>query len=104
MRSFALWFVPLLLLASCERSAPSARKATNTSRLSGPVLEQIDAPPYSFLRLETDKGNLWVAVPITTIDRERPVTVTNGVSLKNFEARSIGKTFDVVVFGTLERG
>jgi hypothetical protein len=32
------------------------------------------------------------------------VTVVNGVQLKGFEAKPLGKRFDVVVFGTLERG
>jgi hypothetical protein len=90
---------------ACTDSAPSPRSTKNTTHITGTLLEKLDGPPYSYLRIKTDKGEVWAAVPITgSIDASKPVTVVNGVQLKGFEAKPLGKRFDVVVFGTLERG
>jgi hypothetical protein len=101
-----LRLIPLLALAvvstACT-SEPSTREPTSAVRITGDVLEQLDAPPYSFLRLRTDKGDVWTAVPIVAAPPGKKVTVANGVTLKRYEARSIGRRFDAVVFGTLAR-
>jgi hypothetical protein len=97
--------VVIVLAGACTDSAdPSRSTNQHTARITGTLVEKLDAPPYSYLRLETDTGPVWAAVPITgDLDSAKPVTVVNGVPLKSFEARALGKKFDTLLFGTLER-
>jgi hypothetical protein len=60
--------------------------------------------PYSFLRLETEKGLLWVAVPMAEVPKKSRLTVKNGAALKNFESKQAGRKFEAVVFGVMEKG
>jgi hypothetical protein len=68
------------------------------------VVERVDGPPYSFLRLETEKGQVWVGVPTADVPKKSKVMVKNGAVLKNSESKQAGRKFDVVVFGTMEKG
>jgi hypothetical protein len=92
------------LLAACSKSpSPNPSAASTNTTVTGTVLERLDAPPYSYLRLKTEKGEVWVAVPMATVESGGKVTITHGAALKNFAAPRIGKKFDAVTFGTLER-
>jgi len=101
--ALALGLSPVLL-ACAPSPEPAPRPATNTTRLTGTLLEKLDGPPYSYLRLKTETGEVWAAVPVTAVDEKKPVTVLNGVALKNYAASQLGRRFDVVYFGTLEQG
>jgi hypothetical protein len=68
------------------------------------VVERVDGAPYSFLRLETEKGQVWVGVPMAEVPRRSKVTVKNGTTLKNFESKQAGRRFEAVVFGVMEKG
>jgi hypothetical protein len=96
--------VAALALTACAPSSESGpREAASSTRLSGTLLEKLDAPPYSYLRLKTKTGEIWAAVPVTFVDKDRPITVLNGAALKNYSAGPIGRRFEVVYFGTLEQ-
>ncbi len=95
--------VTLLLACPKPPPAPTTVAGTNTTVTAGTVVERLDGPPYSYLRLKTEKGEVWAAVPMDSVSTGRKVTITHGAALKNFQAPRLGKKFDVVVFGTLER-
>ncbi len=89
--------------AACTQpSQPASRAVSSTTRITGTILETLDGPPYTYLRIKTEAGEVWAAVPITSVGRNRPVTVVNGVLLRDFDTGVLGRRFDVV-FGTLER-
>ncbi len=99
-----------VLLLSCSKPTPPATPTapisvagTNTT-VTGTVVERLDGPPYSYLRLKTDQGEVWAAVPMDGVSKSGKVTVKHGAALKNFQAPRLGKRFDLVVFGTVERG
>jgi hypothetical protein len=100
-------FVAGVFLASCSKSPPTGAttiSGTNTT-ITGTVVERLEGPPYIYLRLKTENGEkVWVAVPMTTVESGGKVTITHGAALRNFRAPRIGRRFDLVVFGTLERG
>jgi hypothetical protein len=106
MRAPSLILILSVLVSGCSKPAPSGLTTvggTNTT-VTGTVVERLDSPPYSYLRLKTDKGEVWAAVPMNGVSTGRKVTITHGAVLKNFQAPSLGKRFDLVVFGTVERG
>lgn len=96
--------VLIAVLPSCSNGpAPTAPTSPGQVLLTGPVLEQLDAPPYTYLRLKTATGEVWAAVPITgAVDRERPVTILSSGAFKNFYASPAARRFEVLHVGTLE--
>lgn len=101
VRYFSATFCTLLL--SC--TSPNAPPPTGpNATVTGTVVERVDGTPYSFLRLETEKGMTWVAVPMAEVPKKLRVTVKNGATLKNFESKQAGRRFEEVVFGVMEKG
>ena len=95
--------VLVLMLLSC--TSPTAPPPTGpNATITGTVVERVDGAPYSFLRLETERGSMWVAVPMAEVPRKSKVTVKNGATLKDFESKQAGRRFDAVVFGVLDDG
>jgi hypothetical protein len=92
------------LTACTQPPAPTARVAPSAARLTGKLVEKFDHPPYSYLRLKTEAGQAWVAVPVGFVDPEKPVTVVNGVAVKNYSVGSGGRRFEVITFGVVEPG
>lgn len=92
-------------LLACSR-APEARapegRTRKTLTVTGTVVEQVDGPPYSYLRLKTETGDVWVMVPTARVERSERVTIVEGFLLKDFETGLPGRRFDVIM-GSLER-
>jgi len=89
-----------LVLIACDRAPSAGGPAANATQLTGWVREQVDAPPYTYLRLETGSGEQWAAVPVTRVDKERPVKVTGAVPLRDFEIAP-GRRVEVLYLGSL---
>lgn len=84
--------------------APAAAATTATAtgdEITGPLQEQLSAPPYTYLRIKTAKGDVWAAVPDTKLEAGATVTVKNPLRMTNFESKTLKRTFDEVWFGTL---
>lgn len=90
MKKLLLAFALLLL-------GPSAFAAT----VQGEVLEVRDAAPYTYLRLKTGAGETWAAITAAPVKKGEQVTIANASVMENFESKSLKKTFDKIVFGTL---
>jgi hypothetical protein len=69
--------------------------------LQGEVLEVKDAAPYTYLRLKTAEGETWAAVTAASVKKGEKVTIQNATVMQNFESKSLKKTFDKIVFGSL---
>lgn len=82
----------LLSLVSCLASAQP---------LEGTVTERLDASGYSYLKVQTSAGEQWAAVPQTTLEVGAQVTIEVQAQLKDFESKSLKRTWGVIAFGTL---
>jgi hypothetical protein len=80
---------------ACSR--PPDGRTRKPLRVTGTVLEQMDGPPYSYLRLKTEAGEVWAMVPVTRIGVDERVTISDGVLLKDFETGIGGRRLDVVM-------
>jgi len=87
-------------LGGCSR-APDGR-TRKALRVTGTVLEQVHAPPYSYLLIKADVGEVWAMVPTVGVSLNEHVAVVEGVLLKDFDTGLPGRRFDVVM-GSLER-
>jgi hypothetical protein len=92
-----------LLFACAPPPEPKQRRAASAVRLTGKVLEQMDSPPYTFLRLGTASGEAWAAVPIGAVAKDRVVSVVNAVPLRDFEIGPAGRRVTVLYLGEMER-
>jgi hypothetical protein len=110
-RPYALLAVALAV-AGCKKkepaTAPSAipeagatAPGAPSASIKGKVLERLDAPPYSYLRLETAQGEAWAAVPKTEVAKGQEVTVAGAMPMTAFESKSLKRKFELIYFGTL---
>ena len=98
-------------VVGCQSRTPEAAKVApsqaaaptpaTVADLTGPVIEQLSAPPYIYLRVKTAKGDVWAAVPEGKIETGAVVTVFNPMLMSKFESKSLKRVFDEVYFGTL---
>lgn len=76
MRLLVVMLVVMATLGGCSRAPEgSSRK---TLRITGTVVEQVDAAPYSYLRIKTEAGEVWTMVPTANVARNQPVSVVGG--------------------------
>jgi hypothetical protein len=83
---------------AADKSAPPAPAA---NAVTGEVLEVQNVESYTYLRLKTAQGETWAAVPTAAVKKGAKVTIENANVMKNFESKTLKKTFPTVVFGTL---
>ena len=95
-------------LAACAKPA-AAPKAVHqqlpvgsSQAIEGEVLERLDAGGFTYLRLKTDKGERWlVTSPVETKVGEK-VSASAGMVVEKFESKSLNRTFDNIVFGSVD--
>ena len=88
--------------AAAPPMAPQAPAASpQGANIKGKIIERMDAPPYTYLKLQTAKGDVWAAVPETKAAKGSEVTVFNAMEMDNFESKTLKRKFEVVFFGTL---
>ncbi len=81
-------------------SMPPAAAASAIS-VTGKVLEVKNVDSYTYLRLNTNNGEIWAAVMKTPVKKGSTVSIENAVVMNNFESKSLKKTFPTILFGTL---
>ena len=84
--------------AGSDRSVGRATAAL----VRGTVREQIPVPPYVYLRLDTNEGEVWAAVAEAPVSVGAEVTVFNAMLMEQFVSTSLARTFDRIWFGALE--
>ncbi len=71
------------------------------SAVKGEVLETMNAGGYTYLRLKTKAGETWAAVNRASVRQGAEVTIENTMVMRDFESKSLKKTFPKILFGTL---
>ena len=85
-------------------NAAPAAAAPNGPSISGTVLETIQVPSYTYLRLQTASGEQWAAVQTTEIAKGAQATVVDAVPMEKFSSKALNRTFDLIYFGSLAGG
>jgi len=112
MRRLSFVLLVAAAVAGCKKApppapaaaAPGAEAAGATATVQGKVLERLDAPPYSYLKIKTASGESWAAVPKTEIATGADVTIAGAMPMTDFESKTLKRKFDLVYFGTLGGG
>lgn len=67
---------------------------------SGKVLEKLDVPGYTYLRVQVASGEEWVAVSTMSLNVGDTVTINQQMVMENFPSKALGKTFARLVMGS----
>ena len=94
-----------------RRSAPTAAPSVpdlpdapaESAAIEGEVLETIDVPRYTYLRLRTRGGaEEWAAVSTAKVEKGRTVRVVDAMKMTAFQSGALKRTFDTIYFGRIE--
>lgn len=77
--------------------APAGAKKSAAPQ-TGKVLEVLNASNYTYLRVDTGKEKVWLAAPQTKIKAGDKIMFGAGLPMKNFQSKSLGRTFETVYF------
>lgn len=80
--------------AKAPAAAPKAAEP-----LSGQVLQTMNSGGYSYVNLQKMSGDkVWVAIPETTVKVGDKLAFKGGAEMRNFESKSLKRTFDSIIF------
>jgi hypothetical protein len=69
--------------------------------VKGEVLEIMDVPGYTYLRLKTRDGETWAAIMTAQVEKGSEITITNATAMSDFKSKTLNRTFPTILFGTL---
>ena len=112
MHLSAAFLLVVLFTAGCaERkengdtppASASARAAVASGGvITGTLREQLPVPPYVYVRLETEGGDVWAAVNEAPLAIGSTVTVYNVLPMEQFVSKTLVRTFERIYFGSLD--
>ena len=121
-RSLAAALLATAALTACKDSSPSPAplgegQGTSTAvasrgpgamaaaqKIRGTLAEKMDSGGYTYLRITTASGEVWAAVPQTQVTVGADVDVAVQMTMEAFASKTLNRTFDKIIFGTLAGG
>lgn len=76
-----------------DKSAPAAALSQK-----GSVLEVIDVPNYSYLRISQNNQERWLAAPTVKVKVNDVVSFDNGMPMTDFYSKTLKRTFKEIAF------
>ena len=65
---------------------------------TGKVLQTMNAGTYTYVEVDDGSKKIWAAAPQFAVSVGDKVVVPNGLPMKQFKSKALGRTFDVVYF------
>lgn len=89
----------MLVLTSCQQTS-TTRKVEDDKYADqkAVVKEFIHTTSYTYMRVERNGAEIWIAVDKTEIDKGDVIYFIEGLEMNNFESTELGRTFDRVFF------
>jgi hypothetical protein len=84
--------------------APAPVQPPVAARVTGKIVETMDAGGYTYLKLKTASGHEWAAVRQTPVKNGATVTVAVQMTVEKFQSNTLKRTFDKIYFGALDDG
>lgn len=85
---------------TAEAQAGAAQPAA-ASTVQGTIVETMNASGYTYLKVKTATGEEWAAIPETTVKKGAPISVDVQMVAEKFESKTMKRTFDRIIFGTI---
>jgi hypothetical protein len=85
-----------------QQAAPEAAMPAGLppAPVTGKVLETMDAAGYTYINVETETGEKWIAVNQSAVAVGEEVTFMDGMVMQNFFSKSLDRTFPEIVFSS----
>lgn len=100
-RAFILFFcLCLSLTSSFICGSPNSVFAQESGSRTGTILETMDASGYTYLHLDTGKEKIWIAIPETEVQQGAKITFLDGMTMQNFQSKTLNKTFPTIIFSS----
>lgn len=90
--------------APAAASAAASGGAMAGAKLAGTVAETMNSGGYTYIRLKSAQGDVWVATPQSEVKKGQQLTIHAQMTAEKFESSSLKRTFDRIVFGTIDAG
>ncbi|MFQ5423118.1 MAG: nucleotide-binding protein [Phycisphaerae bacterium] len=84
-------------VATTPPAAPPA-VAASPQPLRGTVRETMDSGGYTYMRVDTDHGQAWVAATQMKVAVGDTVTLAGAMPMKDFHSNTLDRTFDEILF------
>ncbi len=68
--------------------------------INGKVVETMNSGGYTYVQIEKDGNNTWVAVPSMKVEVGQEISFAQGAVMNNFSSKSLGKTFETIIFSS----
>ena len=89
-------------LAACARPAAAPPKTADAQKLQGQVLETLNSGGFTYVRLKTAVGETWMVTSPVDVKVGSKVSVSSAMTVEKFESKSLHRTFDNIVFGSID--
>jgi hypothetical protein len=66
--------------------------------LTGKVAETMNSGGYTYISLERENTRTWIAVPQTEVKVGQEISVIPGMTMSNFESKTLHRTFESIIF------
>jgi hypothetical protein len=80
---------------------PHAAMQAESAMVEGKVLEVLNVEGFTYLRLDTQQGEVWAAVIKGQIKKGDMVTLGDVSVMNDFESKTLKRKFDRILFGNL---
>ena len=91
-----VFVLAMMVIMVTAVAAPFAE--ANPNALAGKVTKTMDSAGYTYVQIERGGQKAWFAVPATSVKVGEQVAFQPGPVMQNFKSKSLGRTFDVIIF------
>jgi hypothetical protein len=84
-----------------QQVVPTPAPPPSAGRLTGRILETMNAGGYTYMRLGTPNGDVWTAVRETKVKKGATVTVEPQMVAEKFQSTTLHRTFEKLIMGVL---
>ena len=96
--------ITLAIVVAFAHAADKPAPKTAGETVSGEILETMDSGGFTYMKLKTKGGETWTAVRATPVKVGAQVTVENGMTMKNFQSKTLNRSFPSILLGDLAGG
>lgn len=72
--------------------------AADANDLKGVVLETMNSGGYTYMEVDAGGARQWVAIPESTVQKGQEVLYRDGMEMKDFHSKTLGRTFSSIIF------
>jgi thiol-disulfide isomerase/thioredoxin len=88
-------------LSNTAYAAPQDTKESSqndTAKIYGKVTDVITTDSFTYVEVDTGKGKVWAAAPVTPVSKDDMITFSARAPMQNFHSKSLGRDFAVIYF------